>query len=135
MAPANSEENVDRATEQRAEEDYQAKLRYTRVLYRRDQMEAKVQASVLRGQNVMRHETGFFGPWDGTRYNFDQATQDLLIAHTREDVSATYGLASEALRQAYRARRMAKAVFWLVALLVVLNTVGLALLVALWVRT
>lgn len=59
------------------------------------------------GQNILRQELGHFGEWDGARYQLDQETRDRLLAHSRQDIASTYGMAVSALKAADNARRIA----------------------------
>ena len=83
------------------------------------------------GQNILREEIGYFGTWDGARYNLDQETRDRLLAHIRQDVASSFAMARSAFREAHQARRVAvRAVLFLI-LSIVLN---IAILATLWIR-
>lgn len=82
-------------------------------------------------QNVLHEELGYFGPWEGSGYSLDQSTRDRLLAHARQDSSASALMSMSAFREANGARMLVTRVLWLVVLLVVMNA---AALVILWNR-
>ncbi len=121
----------DPSSEEKARADYAGKVRAIRILHGQDTPSAEMEMHDALGRNVMREETGFFGPWRGAGYSFDKATQDRLLAHTRQDVAATYAMAKSAFRDAHHARRAAQRAQWFLIASLALNV---AVLASLWLR-
>lgn len=112
---------------ERAEQDYGARVKMHRTLDKAvggDGYTAEVAENNTLGQNILREELGYFGPYDGPRYSLDEATRNLLIAHTRQDVAATYAFASSAFREAHITKKIANraALYALGALVLNLTT-------------
>ncbi len=90
-------------------------------------LEFLIAQSTALGKNVMNYELGFFGPYDGVLYDLDRQTQNVLLAHGRQDAANTQGLATDALRQAYKSRRLG---VWTVILLMIVVILQLIILTA-----
>jgi hypothetical protein len=119
-------------TEQRAEADFEMKDRFNRLvdeeLGGRGYL-AEDGTNIALGQNILREEIGYFGPWKGARYSFDEETRDRLLAHGRQDVASAFAMARSAFKEAHWARRVAARA---VVLLWVMLLVNLAVLATLW---
>ena len=94
-----------------------------------DGYSAEVQGNNSLGQNILREEIGYFGPYEGPRYDLDERTRNLLIAHTRQDVASAYACASSAFREAHRARKSAERAALLALGILILNVVILTVLI------
>lgn len=84
-----------KTTGQKAEDDLRLKRRVTDTVYgitRGAKTSAEIEKANLLGQNVMREEIGFFGPWDGVNYTIDEKTMNRLIVHSRQDIATNYAL-------------------------------------------
>lgn len=70
-------------------------------------LEPAEQAHAL-GRNILQHELGDFGEWDGLQYKLDDETRDRLLAHARQDAAAALLLVRHAAVEAKAAHRVAK---------------------------
>lgn len=70
-------------------------------------LQADEQAHAL-SQNILQHELGDFGEWDGPQYKLDDETRDRLLAHARQDAAAALLLVRHAAVEAKAAHRVAK---------------------------
>ena len=87
------------------------------------------QSNVDLGLNIMREEIGFFGPWEGAPYDFDQQTRDRLLAHVRQDAASAFAMARSAFREAHHARRISERLMLILVVSLILNA---AILVMTW---
>lgn len=93
-------------------------------------LEPAEQANAI-GRNILHHELGDFGTWDGPRYSLDNETRDRLLAHARQDTAAALILAAKAFSEAENACRINKHNRLLLLCLVLLMALAL-LVVPLW---
>ena len=117
---------------ERAERDFHSKTRIHREVDKvigGDGYTNENSSNVALGQNILREEIGYFGPYEGPFYSFDQKTRDVLLAHGRQDIAATFGMAQSAFRQATLARRVSERAVLYLFLSIVLN---IAILAKLW---
>jgi hypothetical protein len=128
-----SEDN-ELSTEERAEQDYQRKAKTHQIIDEAlggDGWHAESGSNEALGQNILREEIGYFGPWEGPKYSLDQETRDRLLAHGRQDVASTFAMAKSAFKEAHQARRVSVRTTLLVYVSLLLNVMILA---TLWLR-
>lgn len=132
-----SGEETEKDSGKKAEEDYLSGVRIRAEVNRIAGLgdggwRAERDNKIALGQNILREELGYFGDWTGSGYKLDQTTRDRLLAHSRQDIAATFGIADSALRYAYEARQYAS---WAVLFLVVSIGLNIAILATLlWAR-
>jgi len=119
-------------TEQKAQADLE---RQTKIYRSMDQevggkgYTAEDSINVAIGQNVLREEIGYFGPWEGARYKFDDETRDRLLAHGRQDAASAFAMARSAFKEAHYARRVTTRAALFLLVLIALHV---AILATLW---
>jgi hypothetical protein len=128
-----SEDN-ELSTEERAEQDYLRQVKAQQIIDKAvggDGWHAESGSNEALGQNILREEIGYFGPWEGPNYSFDQETRDRLLAHGRQDVASTFAMAKSAFKEAHKALRVSMRTALLVYVSLLLNVMILA---TLWLR-
>lgn len=115
---------------QKATESHKAACRAIEELgkmTRQTTSQMEISKAAALGKNILHEELGMFGPWEGENYNLTEGEKSRLLAHTRQDIAATYGLASEGLRAAMDAQKIAKQnktrLNIIIALLILLMTI------------
>jgi len=84
--------------------------------------------NVAIGRNILREEIGYFGPWEGARYKFDDETRDRLLAHGRQDAASAFAMARSAFKEAHYARRATTRATLFLLVLIALHVAILAIL-------
>lgn len=87
---------------ERAAREYQAQAKAIRAMADAvggPSVSTEENLSNALGRNILREEIGYFGKWDGERYNFDKETRDRLAAHSRQDIAAAYSLIRSTIRE------------------------------------
>ncbi|MGG7644235.1 hypothetical protein ACQ5SP_05440 [Rhodovulum sp. YNF3179] len=126
-----TENDSEETSEQRAEQAYQR----SSALFSAMDNEvggagwlAEDNSNVALGQNVLREEIGFFGPYEGPEYHFYEETRNRLIAHGRQDTASAFAMARSAFREAFWARRLASRAVFMLMISIFLNIVILLML-------
>lgn len=57
-------------------------------------------------RNVLHEELGFFGEWDGAKYDLDDQVRDRLLAHTRQDAAHAVVNSEVAMTLAHKAIKL-----------------------------
>jgi len=128
-----SEDN-ELSTQERAERGYRQAVAAQRILGEAvgdSDRDAECKSIMSLGQNILREEIGYFGPWEGAIYSFDQETRDRLLAHCRQDTASAYMMAQSAFKEAHDARRASVSAITFLIVSLLLNA---AILATLWLR-
>ncbi|WP_159082458.1 hypothetical protein [Paragemmobacter aquarius] len=91
-----AQESSSKSESELAEEAYTRATKLLREIHKDDVDYAKKLSDAL-GQNILHEDLGAFSdPLKRVEpYRLDGDTKDRLIAHTRQDVASTYGLATQ----------------------------------------
>lgn len=98
-------------TQKKAEEDLRIRTLIANELSH-SQFERTGERNRSIAVNVLNEEIGTFGPYD-KRYDFDQATRDVLLAHGRQD--AAHALVA-VISLSQRVERIARRLVFLIGL-------------------